>query len=92
MLPAQCTCATDDIQVEGRPFQGQHNEVVERHVSPEYLSALKAKLLRGRLFSDADAAGRPGVALISSGHAFGVVIRVRDSVRKLDGLGCLGAS
>lgn len=21
MLPAQCTCATDDIQVEGRPFQ-----------------------------------------------------------------------
>lgn len=65
MLPAQCTCATDDIQVEGRPFQGQHNEVVERHVSPEYLSALKAKLLRGRLFSDADAAGRPGVAVIS---------------------------
>jgi predicted permease len=65
MLPAQCTCATDDIQVEGRPFQGQHNEVVERHVSPEYLSALKAKLLRGRLFSDADDAGRPGVAVIS---------------------------
>jgi len=25
--------------------------------------------------------------LISSGHAFGVVIRVRDFVRKLDGLG-----
>jgi predicted permease len=65
MLPAQCTCATDDIQVEGRPFQSQHNEVVERHVSPEYLSALKAKLLRGRLFSDADGAGRPGVAVIS---------------------------
>jgi predicted permease len=65
MLPAQCTCATDDIQVEGRPFQGQHNEVVERHVSPEYLSALKAILLRGRLFSDVDAAGRPGVAVIS---------------------------
>ena len=65
MLPAQCTCATDDIQVEGRPFQSQHNEVVERHVSPEYLSALKAKLLRGRLFSDADDTGRPGVAVIS---------------------------
>jgi predicted permease len=65
MLPAQCTCATDDIQIEGRSFQGQHNEVVERHVSPEYLSALKAKLLRGRLFSDADDAGRPGVAVIS---------------------------
>ena len=65
MLPAQCDCASDNIQIEGRPFQGEHNEVDERHVSPEYLSALKAKPLRGRVFSDTDDAGRPGVALIN---------------------------
>jgi macrolide transport system ATP-binding/permease protein len=65
MLPAQCDCASDNIQIEGRPFLSEHNEVDERQVSPKYLSALKAKLLRGRVFSDIDDAGRPGVAVIN---------------------------
>lgn len=65
ILPAQCDCASDGIQIEGRPFQNEHNDVDERHVSPEYLSALKAKPLRGRLFSDADVAAGPGVAVIN---------------------------
>jgi macrolide transport system ATP-binding/permease protein len=65
MLPAQCDCASDNIQIEGRPFLSEQNEVDERQVSPKYLSALKAKLLRGRVFSDIDDAGRPGVAVIN---------------------------
>jgi macrolide transport system ATP-binding/permease protein len=65
MLPVQCNCAIDDIQIEGRPFQGEHNEVDERHISSEYLPALKARLLRGRLFSDSDDASNAGVAVIN---------------------------
>jgi macrolide transport system ATP-binding/permease protein len=67
MLPVQCNCAIDDIQIEGRPFQGEHNDVDERHISSEYLPALKARLLGGRLFNDSDSgdASNPGVAVIN---------------------------
>jgi macrolide transport system ATP-binding/permease protein len=65
MLPVQCNCAVDSIQIEGRPFHGEHNDVDERHVSSEYLPTLKARLLGGRLFSDADNTSRPGVAVIN---------------------------
>lgn len=64
MLPVQCDCATDRIQIKGRPDDGQHNEVDERHVSPGYLSALKTTLLRGRFFNEDDDASRPGVTVI----------------------------
>jgi macrolide transport system ATP-binding/permease protein len=37
MMPVECNCATDGIQFPGRPYHGEHNEVDERHVSPEYL-------------------------------------------------------
>ena len=53
MLPVQCDCATDRIHFPGRPYHGEHNEVDERHVSPDYLPTLKATLVRGRFFTDA---------------------------------------
>jgi macrolide transport system ATP-binding/permease protein len=65
MLPVQCNCAIDGIQIEGRPFQREHNDVDERHISSKYLPALKARLLRGRLFSDSDGPSNPGVAVIN---------------------------
>jgi len=65
ILPAQCNCAVDEIRIPGRPDLGEHNEVDERHVSAKYLPTLKARLLRGRFFTDADDASRPGVALIN---------------------------
>jgi len=65
MLPVQCNCSIDSIQIEGKPSRDEHNDVDERHVSPEYLRALKARLLRGRLFSEADNASTPGVAVIN---------------------------
>jgi predicted permease len=69
MLPVQCNCQIDGIQIQGRPSHGEHNDVDERHISPAYLSALKARLVRGRLFSDADDASRPGVAVINQALA-----------------------
>lgn len=69
MLPVRCNCATDRIQFPGRPDHGEHNEVDERHVNAGYLPTLKTKLIRGRFFTDADDASRPGVAVINQALA-----------------------
>ncbi len=69
MLPVQCNCPTDGIKIVGRPYHGEHNEVNERHVSPSYLPMLKARLLRGRFFTEVDDASRPGVAVINQALA-----------------------
>jgi macrolide transport system ATP-binding/permease protein len=69
MLPVECNCATDSIQFPGRPYHGEQNEVVERHVSPEYLPTVKARLVRGRFFTEADNASTPGVTVINQGLA-----------------------
>lgn len=69
MLPVQCNCEHDRIQFPGRPYHGEHNEVDERHVSAEYLPTLKARLVRGRFFSDAEDASMPGVAVINQALA-----------------------
>src|SRR6202453_2429801 len=63
-LPVYVDCNSDRIQFPGRPYHGEHNEVDERHLTPDYLSTLKASLVRGRFFTDDDAS-RPGVAVIS---------------------------
>jgi hypothetical protein len=47
------------IRVIGRPYNGEHNEVLFREVTPGYLGTLGARLVRGRHLSDGDnAAGR----------------------------------
>jgi macrolide transport system ATP-binding/permease protein len=69
MLPVQCNCAIDRIHFPGRPYHGEHNDVDERHVSAEYLPTLKARLLRGRYFTDADNSSSPGVAVINQALA-----------------------
>jgi len=65
LLPVQCSCNTDSIQIPGKPSNVEHNEVVERHVSPEYLTALRARLVSGRLFTEAEDASKPRVAVIN---------------------------
>ena len=65
MLPVECNCAIDRIQFPGRPYHGEHNDVDERHVSPEYLPTLRARLLRGRRFTETDDASHPGVVTIN---------------------------
>jgi predicted permease len=69
MLPVQCNCAIDRIHFPGRPYHGEHNDVDERHVSAEYLRTLKARLLRGRFFTDVDNSSSPGVAVINQALA-----------------------
>jgi predicted permease len=69
MLPVQCNCPTDGVRIVGRPYHGEHNEVNERHVNASYLPTLKATLMRGRFFTEADDASRPGVAVVNQTFA-----------------------
>ena len=64
-LPLQCNCNTDWIRIPGRPYHGEHNEVLERDVSAQYLTTLKAKLVRGRFFTEADDANHPRVSILN---------------------------
>jgi macrolide transport system ATP-binding/permease protein len=68
-LPLQCNCDTDWIRIPGRPFHGEHNEVLQRDVSPQYLPALKAKLVRGRMFTESDDANHPQVIILNQSMA-----------------------
>lgn len=63
--PVNCYCNTTWIRVAGRPFHVEHNDVGLRDVTPDYLPTLKARLIRGRMFSEADDAGKPRVVLVN---------------------------
>ncbi len=64
-LPVQCNCDTDWIRIVGKPFHGEHNEVDERDVNPDYF----AKLIRGRVFTADDDATHPQVTVINEALA-----------------------
>jgi predicted permease len=68
-LPAQCLCDTDWIRIVGKPFHGEHNEVDERDVSPTYLALLKARLIRGRFFTEQEDQSKPQVIVINEALA-----------------------
>jgi predicted permease len=53
----------------GKPFHGEHNDVLERDVSPAYLSTLKATLIRGRMLAETDDESRPQVIVINEALA-----------------------
>ncbi len=58
------------LTLEGRDIQSDQPTVVERSsVTPGYFHLLGMTLLRGRLFSDFDNEGAPGVALINEAMA-----------------------
>jgi predicted permease len=64
-LPVQCNCDTDWIRIVGKPFHGEHNEVNERDVSPGYMAALKARLIRGKTITENDTDGKPRTVVIN---------------------------
>jgi predicted permease len=56
---------TNWIRFEGRPYNGEHNEVNSRGVSAGYFATIRATVLRGRSFTDSDVAGAPSVVIIN---------------------------
>jgi macrolide transport system ATP-binding/permease protein len=65
ILPVSSNGNTTWIRVVGQPYNGEHNEVNQRDVSSELLTTLKAKLVRGRYFADAEDGSKPLVILIN---------------------------
>jgi predicted permease len=69
LLPLSGNGNTDWIRIEGRPYDGSHNEVNTRDVSVNYFETLQTRLLRGRLFNEGDDASKPLVVLINKSLA-----------------------
>lgn len=67
--PVSSNGNTTWIRIAGRPYDGRHNEVNQRDVSSEYFTTLRAKLLRGRYFTDAEDLSKPGVVVINQALA-----------------------
>ena len=68
-LPLTFNGNTDWIRFVGRAYNGEHNEVNQRGVSSDYFTTLQAKLLRGRIFTDAEDLSKPRVAVINQTFA-----------------------
>ncbi len=64
-LPVSFNGNTEWIRFLDRPYHGEHNEVNQRDISPAFFSTLKAKLARGRYFTEADEAEHPRVCIIN---------------------------
>jgi macrolide transport system ATP-binding/permease protein len=60
---------TDWLRFVGRPYNGEHNEVNSRDITSDYIHTLKAKMLRGRTFTEQDDASHPKVAIINEALA-----------------------
>lgn len=69
VLPVSFNGNTTWIRMVGRPYNGEHNEVNQRDVSSELFATLRAKLLRGRYFTDAEDGSKPKVVLINQALA-----------------------
>lgn len=69
VLPVSCNCNTDWVRFVGRPYNGIHNEVNEREVSAGFFQTLGVPIKSGRLFNDADTAGKPKVIIINQAFA-----------------------
>ena len=69
VLPVSFNGNTTWVRFVGRPYNGEHNEVNQRDVSPALFSTLRAKLLSGRYFTEFDDASKPKVAMINEAFA-----------------------
>lgn len=52
-------------RVVGREYQGGHDEVHYREVTPAYFTTLQATLVRGRYFLDDDTPSKPAVVIVN---------------------------
>jgi predicted permease len=57
------------FRVIGRPYHGERIEVNNREIGSGYFATIGARLLRGRNFTDADDASKPGVMIINRAMA-----------------------
>jgi macrolide transport system ATP-binding/permease protein len=68
-LPVRSNDQGTWIRVMGKPWLGDHNDVLDRDVSSDYLATIGAKLLRGRYFTDAEDGSKPRVVIVNQAMA-----------------------
>ncbi len=64
VLPVSFNGNTTWIRVAGHPYNGEHNDVNEREISPDFFTTIRARLMEGRFFGPSDL-GEPRVAIIN---------------------------
>jgi predicted permease len=87
-LPVSFNGNTDWLRFVGRPFHGEHNEVNQRDVTAGYFTTVRAKLLRGRYFREAEDGSNPNVIIINQALA-GLYFPGEDPIGKKVGDGGL---
>jgi predicted permease len=65
LLPVTCGCNTDWVRIAGRPYNGIHITADERDVSADFFTTLRARLVSGRYFADAEDESKPKVVVIN---------------------------
>jgi predicted permease len=65
LLPVTCSCITDWVRIVGRPYNGIHITADERDVSADFFTTLRARLVSGRYFADAEDESKPKVVVIN---------------------------
>lgn len=68
-LPASFNGNTLWIRFIGKPFHGEHNEVLQRFVSADYFRTIEAQLMRGRYFMESEDNSKPAVVIINESLA-----------------------
>ncbi|HEV2402053.1 MAG TPA: ABC transporter permease [Candidatus Sulfotelmatobacter sp.] len=69
VLPVSFNGNTTWMRILGHPYNGEHNEVNQRDVSPEFFSTIRASLAEGRCFTEFDDASKPRVVIINQALA-----------------------
>jgi predicted permease len=64
-LPVGPNGGSTIFRIVGRPYHGEHTEVVNREVDAAYFPTVRARLLRGRNFAVSDDADAPPVMIIN---------------------------
>ena len=68
-LPVSFNGNTLWIRFLGKPFHGEHNEVLQRFVSADYFKTIEAQLLGGRYFMESEDSSKPAVVIINESLA-----------------------
>jgi predicted permease len=65
ILPVSYNGNTNWIRFVGKPYNGEHIDVLSRDVSADYFQTVAAKLVRGRFFNESDDETRQRVVIIN---------------------------
>ncbi|HEY3928793.1 MAG TPA: ABC transporter permease [Candidatus Koribacter sp.] len=69
VLPVSYNGNTTWFRIVGRPYNGEHNEVLQRDVSANYFQTLRAHLVSGRYFTDDEDSTKPNVVIMNQALA-----------------------